>query len=305
MPKSAVTSRISLPAFPDQRDPSLIQRLMPIWGWFYRHYFRVQTSGWEHIPKEGQMLFVGSHNGGLATPDLPMFLYDWFRRFGLNRKVYGLAHAKVWQAYPLLADLAAGVGAVPFHARRALAVIEAGDSLLVYPGGGQDAFRPHRKRGRIHFEGRTGFVRLAIWHGLPIVPLISWGSHDTLLVIEDLYPLVRTLHRRSGIPWPLGIDPEVMPLYLGLPWGIALGPLPNLPFPAKIHTRVCRPIHLLRTGHAASRDRGYVSRCYAQVVDAMQAELDALRGDIRRRPFGGSSSPPGADISPPRPFGFP
>jgi 1-acyl-sn-glycerol-3-phosphate acyltransferase len=252
---------------------------MPLWGWLYRHYFRVETAGWQHVPAHGQMLFVGSHSGGLACPDLPMFLYDWFRRFGTERPVYGLAHARVWQAYPLLADLAARVGAVPFHGRRALALLEEGASLLVYPGGGQDAFRPHRLRHRIHFHGRTGFVRLAIWHGLPIVPLVSWGSHDTLIVLDDLYPLARRLHEQ-GMPWLLGLDPEVMPLWLGLPWGLALGPLPNLPLPVKIHTRVGAPIQLSRSGHAASRDRAYVRDCYEQVVERMQADLDELRRQV-------------------------
>ncbi|QEY31091.1 acyltransferase family protein [Synechococcus sp. RSCCF101] len=262
-----------------RRDEVLIERLMPLWGWFYRHYFRVQTSGWEHVPASGQVLFVGSHNGGLATPDLPMMLYDWFRRFGTERRVFGLTHAQVWRAYPLMADVAARVGAIPFHARQALAVLEAGDSLLVYPGGGQDAFRPHRMRGRIHFHGRTGFLRLAIWHGLPVVPLISWGSHDSLYVIEDCYPLVRGLHER-GMPWPLGLDPQVFPLYLGLPWGLAVGPLPNLPLPAQIHTRVCPPITFERSGHEASRDRAYVQRCYLQVEEAMQQQLDGLRQEV-------------------------
>ncbi len=255
---------------------------MPLWGWFYRHYFRVSTSGWEHVPPSGQVLFVGSHNGGLATPDLPMFLFDWFRRQGMERRVYGLTHARVWQAYPVLADLAAGVGAIPFFPRQAMAVLRAGDSLLVYPGGGQDAFRPHRLRGRIHFGGRTGFLRLAIWHGVPLVPLISWGSHDTLYVIDDCYPLAERLHRR-GLPWLLGLDPEVMPLYLGLPWGLVLGPLPNLPLPVRIHTRVCAPIHLPRSGYAASRDRAYVQECYERVVEAMQRQLDTLRRDVTGR----------------------
>jgi hypothetical protein len=111
------------------------------------------------------------------------------------------------------------------------------------------------------------------------VPLISWGSHDTLLVIEDLYPLAQGLHR-LGMPWLLGLDPEVMPLYLGLPWGLALGPLPNLPLPAKIHTRVCAPIRFGRGGHAASRDRDYVRACYAEVVGRMQRELDELRAEV-------------------------
>ncbi len=175
--------------------------------------------------------------------------------------------------------ISARVGAVPFHGRRALALLEEGASLLVYPGGGQDAFRPHRLRHRIHFQGRTGFLRLAIWHGLPIVPLISWGSHDTLLVLEDLYPLARRLHER-GMPWLLGLDPEVMPLWLGLPWGLALGPVPNIPLPVKMHTRVGRPIHFARHGLEASRDRAYVRRCYGEVVARMQEDLDVLRREV-------------------------
>ncbi|NQV09845.1 MAG: acyltransferase family protein [Cyanobacteria bacterium] len=257
------------------RDPQLIRELMPIWEWFYRHYFRVQTSGWEHIPRQGQLLLVGSHNGGLATPDLPMVLYDWFRRFGYGRQVYGLAHAKVWQTNAPMAQLAARVGAVPFYPRNALAILDQGHSLLVYPGGGNDAFRPHRDRGQIHFGGRTGFLRLALWHSLPIIPLISWGSHDTLIVLEDCYTRVQRLNA-LGMPWLLGIDPEVFPIYLGLPWGIAFGPLPNVPLPKQIHTRVCAPILFERTGHAASRDRPYVEACYQRVVQEMQLELDRL-----------------------------
>jgi 1-acyl-sn-glycerol-3-phosphate acyltransferase len=265
----------------ERRDPQLIRRWLPVWEWFYRHYFRVRTSGWEHIPPRGQLMLVGSHNGGLATPDLPMFLVDWFQRFGYERRVYGLAHAKVWEAYKPLADLAAGVGAIPFYPRNAMAVLERGDSLLVYPGGGQDAFRPHRLRRRIHFSGRTGFIRLSLWHGVPIVPLISWGSHDTLIVLDDCYARVQRLHD-LGMPWLLGIDPEVFPVYLGLPWGLGVGPLPNLPLPARIHTRVLAPIHFDRNGYEASRDRSYVRACYAQVVERMQNELEQLAEEAGR-----------------------
>jgi 1-acyl-sn-glycerol-3-phosphate acyltransferase len=261
------------------RDPRFIRLLMPLWGWLYRHSFRVETTGWEQIPDRGQLMFVGSHNGGLAAPDMHMFLYDWFRRFGYERRVFGLAHPKLWRGYPPLAAMAARVGAIPFHPRNAMAVLERGDSLLVFPGGGQDVFRPHRERGRIRFAGRTGFLRLAIWHDLPLVPLISWGGHDSLFVIDDFYPLLRSLHER-GLPWPFGIDPEVMPLYLGLPWGLALGPLPNLPLPVKIHTRVCPAIRFARGGYAASRDRAYVQECYRQVEATMQAALDRLGTEV-------------------------
>ncbi|MGB6017079.1 MAG: glycerol acyltransferase, partial [Nodosilinea sp.] len=65
----------------DRRDPHFIKAFQPLWGWFYEHYFQVQTEGWEQIPA-GQVMLVGSHNGGLAAPDMFMMIYDWVRRFG-------------------------------------------------------------------------------------------------------------------------------------------------------------------------------------------------------------------------------
>jgi len=73
----------------DQRDPKFIESMMPILGLLYNFYFRVQTSGWENVP-DGKILIVGSHNGGLASPDTSMMLYDWLRRFGVEREIYGL-----------------------------------------------------------------------------------------------------------------------------------------------------------------------------------------------------------------------
>jgi len=258
-----------------ERNPKIIQSLMPIWEWFYHHYFQVQTDGWHHIPKTGNMLFVGSHNGGLACPDLPMFTYDWFQRFGYSRVVYGLTHPKVWDAYPLLGDLAAQVGAIQARPQLAIAALRAGASVLVYPGGAQDVFRPHRLRGQIYFHRRQGFIKLALREAVPIVPLISWGAHDTLIVLEDCYEQVRQLHT-MGMPWPFNMDPEVLPIYLGLPWGIAIGPLLNIPLPVRIHTRVCEPIWFERYGRDLLGDRDYLDACYTKVVDHMQSALDRL-----------------------------
>ena len=78
------------------------------------------------------------------------------------------------------------------------------------------------------------------------------------------------------MPWFMGIDPETFPIYLGLPWGISFGPLPNIPFPVTIRTRVCPPIVFERYGREAACDREYVSACYNIVVSQMQQELDIL-----------------------------
>lgn len=258
----------------DRRDPHFIEAFQPFWGWLYEHYFHVQTEGWEQIPA-GQVMLVGSHNGGLGAPDMFMMVYDWVRRFGTERVVYGLMHPKVWQASPPAAWLAERAGAIAAHPKTTLAALDRKASVLVYPGGAQDIFRPFYQRDQIQLGDRKGFVKIALQRHLPIVPMVSWGAHDTLLVLADIYPLVERLHK-LGMPWLLGIDPEVFPIYLGLPWGIAFGPLPNIPWPRPIATRVGEPIYFERYGAAAARDRAYVDICYAQVYQHMQQDLNRL-----------------------------
>jgi 1-acyl-sn-glycerol-3-phosphate acyltransferase len=257
-----------------ERDLETIKKLMPFWEWFYKYYFRVQTSGWENIPTTPSLI-VGSHNGGLSAPDMVMMIYDWFQHQGLERPVYGLMHPTVWKMSRPLAELAVKVGALQAHPKMAIAALQAGASVLVYPGGAQDVFRPFSQRRQIYFAGRRGFIKLALRQGVPIVPAIAVGSHETLFVMTDCYEQVQYLHS-LGMPWLLDVDPVVFPIYLGLPWGLALGPLPHLPLPLTMHTRICPPIYFERYGNGAAKDRDYVEACYQLVLSTMQAELDAL-----------------------------
>lgn len=259
----------------DDRDPAVIAQLLPFFGWFYHYYFCVQSDGWEHIPHDRPVLLIGSHNGGLAAPDTVMMSYEWFQRFGCDRPVYALMDPRIWQVLPGLARLATQVGTLHPHPHLAIAALRRGASVLIYPGGMQDVFRPCHLRHWIHFHGQHGFIKLALQEDVPIVPLISTGAHSTLIVLADLYPYLQTLHR-LGLPWPLGIDPGVFPIYLGLPWGISLGPLPNIPLPVPLHTRVCAPIVFERSGADAAHDRTYVDACYQQVCTQMQQDLDRL-----------------------------
>lgn len=258
-----------------QKDPEAIRFFMPLWDFFYRHYFRVQTSGWHHIPVQGKVLLVGSHNGGLASPDMFMMIYDWFRHVGIERPAYGLLHPAVWKATPALAAIAAKWGAVVAHPKMAIAALKQDASVLVYPGGAKDVFRPHSLRNKICLGENQAFVKLALEYNVPIVPLISYGAHDTLIILTDIYEQMQKLHE-WGLPWLLDIDPEVFPIYLGLPWGLAFGPLPNLPLPVQLHTQVCPPITFDRYGQEAARDRDYVNACYNQVRAEMQQALNQL-----------------------------
>jgi 1-acyl-sn-glycerol-3-phosphate acyltransferase len=260
----------------EDRDSQAIREVfMPAWKWLYHNYFRVTTEGWEHVPDRGRMLVVGSHNGGLAAPDMFMLMYDWFCRYGVDRPAYGLAHPDVWKYFGGMSTLAVKAGAVVAHPKMAVAALRKDATVLVYPGGAEDVFRPHSQRHKIQLAGRKGFIKVALREHAPIVPVVSTGAHDGLIVLTDIYPLLDRLHD-LGMPWLFGIDPVVFPIYLGLPWGVAFGPLPNFPLPSQIHIRICEPIEFERYGRAAANDRDYVDACYDRVQMQMQSALDLL-----------------------------
>lgn len=263
----------------DDRDVTAIKSWMPIWEWFYHHYFRVKIQGWEHIPPEGRMLMVGSHNGGLASPDMFMSMYAWFRRFGPERLAYGLMHPNVWKVAPEIAKQAVQCGALIAHPKTAMAALRREAAVLVYPGGGDDAFRLHRLRHQIYLAGRKGFIKLALREEAPIIPIISCGAHDTLMVVADCYEFMQQLHQ-GGMPWLFGVDPTIFPIYVGFPWILGVGPIPNLPLPMPIHLRICPPILFSKYGREAANDREYVDACYETVVMEMQKQLDDLVASV-------------------------
>jgi len=265
----------------DDRNPEIIDRLMPFVGWVYQNYFRVQTDGWSHIPQTGKVLLIGSHNGGLAAPDTVMMTYDWIRQFGAERLAYALMEPRIWQFLPGLGRLAAQVGAIQPRPDIIRAALRKDAAVLIYPGGAKDVFRPYSLRNKIYFHGHKGFIKLALQEEVPIVPFISHGAHSTLIVLAEIHSQMEQLHR-LGMPWLGGIDPGVFPIYLGLPWGLSIGPLPNIPLPVKIHTRVCPAIAFERYGEDAARDRNYVEQCYRQVESQMQQELDRLVAEDSR-----------------------
>ncbi|MEB3339056.1 MAG: glycerol acyltransferase, partial [Leptolyngbyaceae bacterium] len=197
-----------------------------------------------------------------------------FQRFGYERLAYALMHPSAWKTW-IFAYPGAQVGAVIAHPQMAIAALQKNAALLVYPGGAEDLFRPYHLRHQIHLAGRKGFIKLALREEAPIVPIISYGAHDTLIVLGDFYQQLQQLYQ-LGFPWSLDGGTGVFPVYLGLPWGIGIGPLPNIPLPIQIHTRVCEPIVFERYGRAAARDREYVDACYDQVYNHMQTALDDL-----------------------------
>lgn len=251
----------------ESRDPDFLGRTRAVLDVLLT-YFDPVVEGFDRLPAQGPFLVVGNHSGGVYMPDFWAFLREWLHERGPGSPIYMLGFDFAF-SLPYLGNLARRIGAVPASQANGGALLDAGYPVIVYPGGDEDDYRPWSERHRVDLHGRTGFIRLALRHRVPVVPLVAHGSHDAIIVLT----------RGEGIARTLGFNRlriNVMPIVLGPPWGIAPVQLPTWPFPAKVTARVCEPIDWRHLGPDAADDPEIVQRCYEEVLGRMQANLDEL-----------------------------
>jgi 1-acyl-sn-glycerol-3-phosphate acyltransferase len=259
----------------DDRDPEFIERQLKVLAPIADLYFRGDVRHLERIPASGPVLVVGNHSGGLITPDTWVFEVGFFRHFGTGRLTYALAH-NVVLGLPVIGEFLRRTGTLPAHPDSARAALRNGAAVLVYPGGDEDVFRPWRERNRIRLARRTGFVRLALQERVPIVPVVSVGGHETVLILSD----GRRLARRLGLD---RFRLKALPIVVAPPWGVSPGDyLFHLPLPAKITVDVGEPIDFAaRFGTLDPRDPEVIWACYEYVERRMQEMLDSLAAERR------------------------
>jgi 1-acyl-sn-glycerol-3-phosphate acyltransferase len=265
----AVTSRIPV-ADLDERDPDFIRERLPGLWLLSSLYFRGEVRGLGNIPESGPVLLVGNHSGGNLTPDTHVFTLAFCAYFGVERAFYQLAHNLVL-SMPGLGMLRrfGTVAASPKNMEKALS---SGAALLVYPGGDYEVHRPSWERNRVDFNGRKGFIREALKHDVPIVPVVSIGGQETALFLSRGETLSRALMLDKLFRL------KVLPISLALPWGLNVGDmLGHVPLPAKITVEALPPIHL-REEFGEEPD---VDEVYDHVVRLMQETLDALAAERR------------------------
>jgi 1-acyl-sn-glycerol-3-phosphate acyltransferase len=256
------------PADLDERDPDYIRENLPRLWLLSSLYFRAEVRGLGNIPEDGPVLMVGNHSGGNLTPDTNVFTLAFTAYFGVERAFHQLAHNLVL-SMPGLGFLRK-FGTVAASHENAEKALSAGAALLVYPGGDYEVHRPSWESGKVDFGGRKGFIRLALNHDVPIVPIVSIGGQETALFLS----------RGEGLAKALMLDRffrlKVLPISLALPWGINIGDmLGHIPLPAKITVEALPPIHI-REEFGEEPD---IDEVYDHVMRTMQETLDALAAE--------------------------
>ncbi len=259
----------------DERDPDYIREQLPLMWLAASIWYRGEVRGLGNIPDSGAVLLVGNHSGGNLTPDTIVFTLAFNTYFGVERAFYQLAHNLVL-SMPGLGRLRK-FGTVAASPRNAAKALGSGAALLVYPGGDYEVHRPSWERNKVDFDGRTGFIRLALEHDVPIVPVVSIGGQETALFLS----------RGERLAKLLALDRlfrlKVLPISIAVPWGLNVGDmLGHIPLPAKITIETLPAIDL-REEFGPDPD---LDEVYDHVVRVMQETLDALAAERRLPVFG-------------------
>jgi 1-acyl-sn-glycerol-3-phosphate acyltransferase len=166
-----------------------------------RVWFRWRFDGLDNIARTGPVLIACNHASYLdplvnayavvRAGRRPRFLAkdDLFRAFGIRWAMQGTRQIPV----------ARGTGDQS-PLRNAEAALAAGQVVLIYPEG-----TVTRRPDGLPMDGKTGAVRLALAAGLPIVPMVSWGSGPVWQKSgpRSLRP-GRPVWVRVGVPFDVG-----------------------------------------------------------------------------------------------------
>ncbi len=251
----------------DALDRAHVNAVLPFAWLLASVYFRADVQGFENVPRDRPVLFVGNHSGGNMSPDSMVFVLAHHAYFSGEQPLYVLAHALV-TAWPLLGHYLRRWGVLTASHEGASMALARGANVLVYPGGDVDAHRPFWKRHRICLDGRKGFLRLAREAGVDIVPVVADGGHDTFLPLFDGHRLAHVLRldRIARL--------KVLPVSLTFPWGLTIGDFAgHIPLPAKIRLRVLEPIAV------QARFGDDDDSAYAYVTTRMQEALLLLASE--------------------------
>lgn len=234
---------------------------------FAYRYHRLDISGDLTTPPE-QVLFVANHGfGGIFDLNVLAILAT-FDELGLDREVTILTHQMAWTLG--VGKLLEPFGARPAGREVALEGLAAGRHVLVLPGGDLDACKSFADRNKIVFGGRTGFARLAIETGVPIVPLVTAGAGESVLSLSDGQRLARALRLDKLF------RAKAMPVSISMPWGLTVGGagvLPYFPLPTKLTTRVLEPM----TADVDESPEDYAARVESVMQTAL-TEMAEARG---------------------------
>jgi 1-acyl-sn-glycerol-3-phosphate acyltransferase len=232
---------------PDWMRRSLLPAMI-----LYRHYFRCEVFGVEHVPA-GRVLVIANHAGQLPFDGM-MLTMALLLEPDPPRAARAMGEFFI-SRLPFVSVALARGGSMVGTPSNCVHMLENEECVMVFPEGVRGMNKTFDQRYRLQRFG-LGFVRLALETDTPIVPVGIVGSEEQQPGLANLKGLARIL----GLP--------ALPITAGF---LALGPLGMLPLPTKYRIHFGEPLHL--EGDPGDED-GVIEAKVERVKTAISGLLD-------------------------------
>jgi 1-acyl-sn-glycerol-3-phosphate acyltransferase len=248
-----------------------------------RKWFDPQFFGLENINPSKPTLFAGNHTrygffDALFLAPRIHYVTGLFPRTMADR-----VHYKT--GIPAYRDLMTKNGAILGSRELCSALMTAGDTLMVFPGGGREVAKGKGEDYKLQWQDRLGFVRMAVQHGYSITPFACVGGDDVYKVLIDGREIMKSpigsILKWTGLDKPLRGGELIMPVSRGL--GLTM-----IPRPERLYFSTGKPIATSRYKKQFD-DPQTLQRIQVRVADSVQNQIREL---LARRESERSNLPP-------------
>jgi len=229
------------------------------WGWWFAFlrniYWRIEHEGMENIPATGKALFVSNHRGFMPLDAVMHLSLIFTHRQRVPR--FLIIHSLL--RMPFLSNFLTKLGGVVASQENADRLLDQGELIGIFPEGIRGTFSPLKTTYRLRNFSKSGFVRMAIEHQVPIIPCAVIGH-------AEIFPIVGRID--SGfvvkeLGWPyLPIAPPF--------------PLAPVPLPSKWHVRILPPVPVDQFGPSDLENDRLMKNFSDYIQHIVQANLDDM-----------------------------
>jgi 1-acyl-sn-glycerol-3-phosphate acyltransferase len=196
----------------------------------------------------------------MGVLDVPLLLFELLdKRDLLLRSLGDRLHYETLPA--VWGNLVTAFGVVQATPESCAELMQAGESILVFPGGAREVCKRKNEKYELIWKERTGFARMAIENRYPIIPVSAVGAEDCFDILVDANDIMKTPLR--GPMERLGVREDLIPPVVR---GVGLSMWPR---PERFYFRFGEPIET-----AGYEGRGDDPEALAAVRDETKAALE-------------------------------
>ncbi len=209
-------------------------------------YFRTEIDGIENIPLHGPAIIIANHSGFMGFDALVL---SQIIRKKTQRHPRMIAHHAYFEWIDWIQTVSLKLRLRKPQVCEAVTTLKENHLLIIFPEGEKGNFKSSFQKYRLQ-KFHTGFVRMALETGSPVIPCIITGAEESNFNLGNIN--LERWHRKLRIPLPLNFFPA----------------------PAKWRIKILKPLKLESS-----------ASIFETASNTQKMMQDVLREELRKRKY--------------------